>query len=122
MKLLKQVIEGETTKNVIDSMREEMKKSREHEMKLFQMMCQTFSSHVQHNPRQEYVHQAMTGVTGHAPHSLPSQFNQVQQPSSSFVNQGFENDFHVLQPVFQPSGPQPFSASLSLSSGSQNGC
>lgn len=122
VKLLKQVIEGETTKNVIDCMREEMEKSREHEMKLFQMMCQTFSSHVQQNPRQEYVHQTITGVTEHAPHSFPSQFNQVQQPSTSFINQGFGNDFHVLQPVFQPSGTQPFSASLPLSSESPTFC
>ena len=108
VKLLKQIAENDHSKNVIDSLRNEMEKSREHELKLFQMMCQTFTA----GQRQEYPHQTVT--QNGTP--ILSPFNQDSlQPSATFVNQGFQNSLHVLQPVFQPSGSQSFSTSLPLS-------
>ena len=44
IKLLKKIVETDNTTTVIDSLRDEMEKSREHELKLFQMMCQTFTA------------------------------------------------------------------------------
>ena len=110
VKLLKQIAENDHSKNVIDSLLDEMEKSREHELKLFQM-CQTFTGRQQ----QEYSYQHM--AQNATPLSTP--FNQDNlQPSTAFINQGFQNSLHVLQPVFQPSGSsQSFSTSLSLSSG-----
>ena len=112
VKLLKQIAENDHSKNVIDSLRDEMEKSREHELKLFQMMCQTFTTGHQ---QQEYSYQNMAQSA--TPLSAP--FNQDNlQPSTAVINQGFQNSLHVLQPVFQPSGSsQSFSTSLPLSSG-----
>ena len=108
VKLQKQIVENDNTKNVIDSLRDEMEKSREHELKLFQMMCHTFTNH-QH---QQYSHQTM--VSNATPSS--SSFTQDNmQPSTSFINQWFQSNLHVMQPVFQQSASQPFSASLPLS-------
>ena len=110
VKLLKQIAENDHSKNVIDSLRDEMEKSREHELKLFQMMCQTFTGRQQ----QEYSYQNM--AQNATPLSTP--FNQDNLQPTAFINQGFQNSLHVLQPVFQPSGcSQSFPTSLPLSSG-----
>ena len=110
VKLLKQIAENDHSKNVIDSLRDEMEKSREHELKLFQMMCQTFTGRQQ----QEYSYQNMAQSAT----PLLAPFNQDNLQPTAFINQGLQNSLHVLQPVFQPSGSsQSFSTSLPLSSG-----
>ena len=58
IKLVNQAIENDPTVKMIDFMREEMDKCREHETKLLQMLCQTFSSSAQQpSPPQEYGYQ-----------------------------------------------------------------
>ncbi len=89
--MLKKIVETDNITNVIDSLRDEMEKSREHELKLFQMITARSQQ-----PHQEYSHQTMT----HNVPSLSSQFSQVnQQPSTAFINQGFHSNLQVLQPV-----------------------
>ena len=107
LKLLKELVENDTTKNVIDSIKEEMEKSRQHELKLFQMMCQTFAPP---QPQPQNVPQP----------SFPPQFIADDQPSTSFVNHGFSDNMHTLQPVILPPGFHPFSASLPLSNQNQH--
>ena len=109
VKLLKQMVENDTTKNVIDSLCDEMEKSREHKLKLFQMMCHTFTTH-QH---QAYSHQTMVQ------NATPPSFSFTQdntQPSTSFINQGFQSNLHVMQPVFllSPTSLIAFIRTLSL--------
>ena len=87
---------------------DEMEKSIEHELKLFQMMCHTFTAR-QH---QEYSHQTM--VKNATPPSSSFTQNNMQ-PSTSFITLWFQSNLHVMQPVFQPSASQPFTASLPLS-------
>ena len=58
IKLVNQAIENDPTVKMIDFMREEMDKCREHETKLLKMLCQTFSSSAQQpSPPQEYGYQ-----------------------------------------------------------------
>ena len=111
IKLVNQAIENDPTVKMIDFMREEMDKCREHETKLLQMLCQTFSSSAQQpSPPQEYGYPTRTHVLSpssqydsFAPHLFGNSWG-------TFVSQGYQINLHVLRPA-SPATYQPCNSS-----------
>lgn len=124
--LIKSVIENDPTKDLIQVIRDDMKKSREHELKLFQMILSAGSqqpSLSQQNPMSTMQHGscAQPNSSGGYHQSYPPPMHPVQQsyyPQDFVLQQGQQG--YQFHPVSCPTMSRPTSANSCYSSSSSS--
>ena len=111
--LMRSAIENDPTKQLIQFLKSDIEKSREHEVKLFQLLL----THSNPNPQTQY------GLTSHhqGGYVSPSGINQgLSMPTSNFAPQSDYTLWEGNQRSFQPISVPPMAPSPSLSTDSSN--
>ena len=114
--LLKEVVNNDTSKDMIRRLREEMDKSREHELKLIQMLNSGGSATQQ---QQQYVFQSMpnSGNTQYIENGSIANYSQKWYGSGTFAH------YMLSQPEMPPASFGPFTPSSNMpSTSAQNFC